>query len=487
MVTKQSLLRQLPAIGLILEQEEIKTSTRSVPHALVAEAAAEVVQKIRELIIHQDEPADAQFDLNYITGMVLQNIAEKSQPSLRRVINATGIVLHTNLGRAVLAKEAVRAINEVAGSYSNLELDLTTGERGTRYEHVEQLLCRLTGAEAGLVVNNNAGAVLLVLNALARSKEVIVSRGQLVEIGGSFRIPDVMAQSGAVLAEVGTTNKTHLRDYRQAITGDTALLLKVHTSNYKIIGFTSEVSTPELVSLGKETGIPVYEDLGSGMLIDFTKYGMVHEPTVTDSIKAGVDVVTCSGDKLFGGPQSGIILGSAQFISRIKRNPLTRALRVDKFTLAAMEATLRLYLDEENAVRQIPTLNMITMSLDELRWRAEELLSLVADRLGDAASAEIIDGLSQVGGGALPEENIPTVLVSVKPQGMSVNALEASLRQMGPPVLTRIQKDRVLFDPRTLLDGDSETIAAHLEKILEKGVSQLDGKETVLHSDISVL
>lgn len=485
MVTKKSILRQLPAIGLILEQAEIKHLDQ--PHALVAEAAAEVVQRIRDLIIRQDELGEAQFDLHDITGLVLQKIAEKSQPSLRRVINATGIVLHTNLGRAVLAQEAVRAINEVAGSYSNLELDLATGERGTRYAHVEQLLCRLTGAEAGLVVNNNAGAVLLVLNSLARFREVIVSRGQLVEIGGSFRIPDVMAQSGAVLVEVGATNKTHLRDYRQAVAEETALLLKVHTSNYKIIGFSSEVTTQELVSLGKETGIPVYEDLGSGVLIDFTKYGVAYVPTVTDSIKAGVDVVTCSGDKLFGGPQSGIILGSAELISQIKRNPLTRALRVDKFTLAAMEATLRLYLDEESAVQQIPTLNMITMSLDELRRRAEELLRLVLDRLGSTVSAEIIGGQSQVGGGALPEENIPTLLVSISPAGMSVNALEARLRQMNPPVLARIQKERVLLDPRTLLAGDNETIVNHLENILVKGVSQVDRQEVVLPTDISVV
>lgn len=471
MATKQALLRQLPAIGTILEERRIKELGEYNPHVIISEAAAEVVQEIRQAVLdsagHESEQRD--YDLENIINMVEQRVAQKMRPHLRPVINATGIVLHTNLGRAVLAQEAVRAVNEVAARYSNLEFDLETGERGSRYSHVEDLLCRLTGAEAGLVVNNNAAAVLLVLSALAGDRQVIVSRGQLVEIGGSFRIPDVMKQSGAILVEVGTTNKTHLPDYARAVNEETALLLKVHTSNYKIIGFTAEVSAPELVKLGREHGIPVYEDLGSGVLVDFSRFGLTHEPTVRESVAAGVDVVTCSGDKLFGGPQGGIIVGRQELIGKIKRHPLTRALRVDKFTLAAMEATLRLYFDEAQAVTRIPTLAMITLTREELRRRAERLAVCIREKAPAACEIEIVDGYSQVGGGALPEENIPTCLVAVNPLNIAVNQLEEKLRFMDPPVLARIQKERLLLDPRTLLEGDMELIACHLKKILQGG------------------
>ena len=471
MVTKQVLLRQLPAIGTLLEEEKIKDLEMSYPHSVIVEAAAQVVQSIRETILQDGEieGTDSLNQVDSIVGQVIAKVVEKTRPHLQRVVNATGIVLHTNLGRAVLAPSAVKAINDVAGNYSNLELDLETGERGTRYSHIEDLLCRLTGAEAGLVVNNNAAAVLLVLRALAKGKEVVVSRGQLVEIGGSFRIPDVMAESGAALVEVGTTNKTHLGDYQNAVTGQTALLLKVHTSNYKIIGFTAEVSVTELVKLGREQQIPVFEDLGSGVLIDFCGFGITHEPTIRESVAAGVDVVTCSGDKLFGGPQAGIIVGRRDIISQIKKNPLTRALRVDKFTLAAMEATLRLYLDAAKAVTSIPTLHMITMPREELYRRAQDMAGKLKAIIGGKYTVEIIEGYSQVGGGALPEENIPTFLVSVNHLRITVNALEERLRKMHPPVLARIQKDRLLFDPRTLLDGDADQIVSHLEKITEVG------------------
>lgn len=466
METKQALLRQLPAISIILQEPRVRDAEKARPHLLVAEAASEVVQDIREKILDNEFTGDS-LSLDKIIDLVLDKIAHKAQPSLKRVINATGIVLHTNLGRAVLSREAVKAINDIAGSYSNLEFDLSTGERGTRYAHVEKLLCKLTGAEAGLVVNNNAAAVLLVLNTLAQRKEVIVSRGQMVEIGGSFRIPDVMTQSGAKLVEVGTTNKTHLRDYERVINENTALLLKVHTSNYKIIGFTSEVSATELVKLGEDKVIPVYEDLGSGVLIDFANYGISHEPTVSESVQAGVDIVTCSGDKLFGGPQAGIIVGRRDLIDQIKKNPLTRALRIDKFTLVAMEATLRLYLDEEKAIQEIPTLHMITMSLEELREKAEKFRILLDERLATYADVEVTEGFSQVGGGALPEENIPTVLLALSPKKISVNTLEERLRQMNPPVLARIQKDKLLFDPRTMLEGDENIIIGHLVEIME--------------------
>jgi len=466
MGTKQALLRRLPAISVILQDPRIRELEVSHPHSIVADAASEVVQGLREEILLEKHRPDDNYDLDAIVDLVIERVREKVRPNLRKVVNATGIVLHTNLGRAVLSKAAVKAINEVAGSYSNLELDLETGERGTRYAHVEELLCRLTGAEAGLVVNNNAGAVLLVLNTLAKGSEVIVSRGQLIEIGGSFRIPDVMAQSGAVLVEVGTTNKTHLKDYERAVNEHTALLLKVHTSNYRIIGFASEVSVEELVWLGREKSLPVFEDLGSGVLIDFSKYGIIREPTVRESVAAGVDVVTCSGDKLFGGPQAGIIVGREDIISRIKKNPLTRALRVDKFTIAAMEATLRLYFDDDKAVKEIPTLNMITMPGKQLRQRAQELSARIEEAVGSKVHTGVVEGFSQVGGGALPEQNIPTFLVSLNPTGITVNTLEEKLRKMEPPVLARIQKDRLLLDPRTLLDGDTAIIIGHLEKIL---------------------
>lgn len=464
MDVRQSLLRGLPAISDLLENEKIRKLKDQHPHQLVAGAASEVVQVIREKILAAEDSVPSIPDFSAIVEMVLTRVAEKSRRHLKKVINATGIVLHTNMGRAVLAEAAVKAIAEIAGSYSNLELDLSTGERGTRYSHVEDLLCKLTGAEAGIIVNNNAAAVLLVLNTLANHQEVVVSRGQLVEIGGSFRIPDVMAQSGAILAEVGTTNKTHLRDYENAINEQTALLLKVHTSNYKIIGFTSEVLASELVRLGKKAGLPVYEDLGSGVLVDFLSYGIGHEPTVRESIDAGVDIVSCSGDKLFGGPQAGIIVGRAELIKKIKKNPLTRALRVDKFTLAAMEATLRLYLDEQKAAKEIPTLNMITMPIEEIREKAERLADLVYNTAKNI-EIEVLEGYSQVGGGALPEENIPTYLVAVNPVNISVNAMEEELRKQDPPVLARIQRDRLLFDPRTLLQGDAEIIAAHIRDI----------------------
>jgi L-seryl-tRNA(Ser) seleniumtransferase len=466
MKSKQALLRKLPAISNILEQNTIKELARNCPHSLVTEAAAEVVQELRVAILENKENSETKFDIEYIVELVEKRVAQKNKPNLRKVINATGIILHTNLGRAVLAKSAVEAILNVSGSYSNLELNLTTGERGSRYSHIEKLLCSLTGAEAGMVVNNNAAAVLLVLSTLARGKEVIVSRGQLVEIGGSFRIPDVMEESGAILAEVGTTNKTHLRDYEHAVNEETALLLKVHTSNYKIIGFTAEVPVQDLVQLGIQKGIPVVEDLGSGVLVDFRKIGISHEPTIKECIAWGVDVVTCSGDKLFGGPQAGIIVGRSDLISKIKKNPLTRALRVDKFTLAAMEATLRLYLDEDKALREIPTLNMISMPFSELRLKAQKLVTVIKKRLGKRAEVEVLEGFSQVGGGALPEENIPTFLVSLNPKGITVNDLENRLRHIEPPVLARIQKDRLLIDLRTLVDNDAEIIVRHLDELI---------------------
>lgn len=480
---KKSLLRRLPAISHLLETDEVMELVRRYSHKIISEAAGEVVEGLRKRILAGEEKDfDArETDPGFVVNLIRERVQEKTRPHLRKVINATGIVLHTNLGRAVLAREAVTALTEIAGSYNNLELDLATGERGSRYVHVEGLLCKLTGAEAGMVVNNNAAAVLLVLSALAKGKQVVVSRGQLVEIGGSFRIPEVMAQSGAVLVEVGATNKTHLRDYENAVNEETALLLKVHTSNYKIIGFTAEIETKDLVRLGRSKGIPVFEDLGSGMLVDLSAYGLAKEPTVKESLRAGVDIVTCSGDKLFGGPQAGIIVGRRQFIDKLKKHPLARALRVDKFTLAAMETTLRLYLDEKTAVNAVPTLRMLTMTREELDRRAKSFARKLRMRAGAAAAGvatggdntaslatvEVIDGFSQVGGGALPEENIPTRLVSIVPRHVSVNTFEERLRSGEIPVLARIQKDRLLIDLRTVAPEEEkillETLAGALK------------------------
>jgi L-seryl-tRNA(Ser) seleniumtransferase len=347
-------------------------------------------------------------------------------------------------------------------------LNLETGERGSRYEHVEDLLCRISGAESGLAVNNNAGAVLLALNSLAEGKEVIVSRGQLVEIGGSFRIPDVMKKSGARLVEVGTTNRTHLGDYEQAVTENTALLLKVHTSNYRILGFTAEVSLKELAELGRAKGLPVMEDLGSGCFIDLAPYGIEHEPTVQEALQAGVDVVTFSGDKLLGGPQAGIILGKKRFIDLIKKNPLNRALRIDKLTLAGLESTLRVYLDPDRVVKVLPALGMLTCPLEELEKRARRFQRRLARELSSGAEMTIREESSQVGGGALPLQTLPTRVVAIRPLGISAASLEERLRRNRPPVIARVKEEEVLLDLRTVAEEEEEVLLEAVKRALNE-------------------
>ena len=388
------------------------------------------------------------------------------QPRLTRVINATGVIIHTNLGRSVLPAAAVDSIGSVGGRYSNLEFSLATGERGSRYDHVDDLIRELTGAEASLVVNNNAAAVLLCLETLARDREVIVSRGQLVEIGGSFRIPDIMARSGSRLVEVGTTNRTHLRDYQDAISETTALLLKVHCSNFRIIGFTSEVSSAELVQLGKERALPVMEDLGSGCLVDLSRFGLVKEPTVQEVVRSGVDIVTFSGDKLLGGPQAGIIVGKRQYVDRIRKNPLNRALRIDKFTLAGLESVLRLYLDESMALREIPTLAMITEPVAQVEERARDLAKRLSCSVGVACSSEIVPVSSRVGGGAMPEQPVASWAVALKPRDINVAQMEEVLRHAQPPVIGRVEKDRLLLDMRTVAWDELDLLAASLQQAL---------------------
>lgn len=465
---KQEFLRRIPAVNTIIAHAKATQLIDMYSHTLVAEAAAFVTAKLRADILKAGEDELANFSVNLTMAVDLldKKVKEMVRPNLRKVINATGIVLHTNLGRAILADSAVAGIASVAGSYNNLELDLDTGERGSRYVHVEELLCQITGAEGALVVNNNAAAVLLVLNTFAQGKEVIVSRGQLVEIGGSFRIPDVMAASGATLIEVGTTNKTHLKDYQNAITTETAMVLKIHTSNYKVVGFTSEVSNEEMVELGRINHLPVMEDLGSGVLINLKKYGLQEEPTVQDAVNAGVDVVTFSGDKLFGGPQAGIIVGQKDLIEKMKKNPLTRALRVDKFTFAALEATLKLYIDEDQAITKIPTLQMLTISVEELNQRARRLSRRLKQVLAGKAKISVIDGFSQVGGGALPTADIPSILVAIDPEDISVTILEKKLRTGDIPVLARIHKEQLLIDIRTVRDEEFTLIIIAMQSAL---------------------
>ena len=385
--------------------------------------------------------------------------------SLRPVINATGVVLHTNLGRAVLAPEAVAAIHTIAGGYCNLELDLDSGKRSSRYDHVVMLLRELTGAEDGLVVNNNAGAVLLVLDALGRGGEAIVSRGQLVEIGGSFRVPDIMERSGVRLREVGTTNKTHLKDYANAINEDTKLLLRVHPSNFKMYGFTESVGLADMVELGHAHGLPVMDDLGSGCFYPLAAQGIGEEPVVSAAMATGVDVLTFSGDKLLGGPQAGIIVGKSEYISRIKANPLTRALRVDKFTLAALEATLRIY-NQGREGEAIPTLSMITAGREQLRPKAERLVEQLTSQVeGEHLyQVRILDAISEVGGGSLPGVELPTVLVEVIPSRIKSAELLLRLRQGDPAAMGYIRDDRALFDLRTVEDQEVQILAGLISR-----------------------
>ena len=464
-------LRHLPSVDQLLREPAVEALLAAQPRALVVDAVREVLGRWRERIGAAPEQAPAAREelVPLIVAETAAAVAEKARPALRRVINATGVVLHTNLGRAVLSERARRAVDTAAAGYTNLEFNLSTGRRGSRYELVDDLLRQLTGAEASLVVNNNAAAVLLALGTLAAGREVIVSRGQLVEIGGSFRIPEVMAQSGARLVEVGATNKTHLRDYREAIGPETALLLHVHASNYRIIGFTKEVGLPELVRLGAEHGLPVMSDLGSGFLVNLARYGYPYEPTVQETLAAGVDVVTFSGDKLLGGPQAGIIVGRRALVDRMKKNPLTRAVRVDKMTLAALEATLREYLEPEKALERIPTLRMLTADAAALERAAGRLAELLRAALNGAAAVAVTADVSQVGGGALPTAAPPTFLVTVRPAARTVEDLVGHLRRGDPAVVGRVQDDALCLDPRTVAPDEYRALAEALRRALGVG------------------
>jgi L-seryl-tRNA(Ser) seleniumtransferase len=467
---RQKFLKALPAVDEILRHPQIQPRLKIFSRSLIVDSIRKVLRSKREAIL-KSKNGEEMAELGILPEQILAAIEGELdlayRSSLKPLINATGVVLHTNLGRAPLPEGAVENIAKIARGYSNLEFDLKTGERGSRYEHVEGLLCRLTGAEAALVVNNNAGAVLLALNTLAEGKEVVVSRGQLVEIGGSFRIPDVMRKSGARLVEVGTTNRTHRSDYEKAIGPETALLLKVHTSNFRILGFTAEVSLSDLVDLGSQKGIPVMEDLGSGCFIDLQPFGLEKEPTVQETLAAGVDVVTFSGDKLLGGPQAGILLGKKKYLERIKKNPLNRALRIDKLTLAGLEAILRAYLNPKETSREIPTLRLLSASKAEIRRRARRLQRQMADELSADCSIRLKEDHSQVGGGALPLQNLPTWVLALRPLKVSANQLGEALRQSDPPIIARVQDEEVWLDLRTVFPKDEKALLQGIRQALK--------------------
>jgi len=457
-------LRKIPKIDDILLILKKEGYLGRAPRAVLVEACRAVTDETRRAIIEGRYESDVP-SVEDMAGLVKNKIETMHRPSLRRVVNATGIILHTNLGRAPLCEEALMRVFEVCLGYSNLEYDIGTGKRGLRYDHVKDILCRLTGAEDALAVNNNAAAVLLVLNTLAEGKEVIVSRGELIEIGGEFRIPEVMKRSGAVLREVGTTNRTRLRDYEEAISGNTGLILKVHTSNFRIVGFTEEADLPSLARLGRDMNIPVMNDMGSGCLIELDRYGLRREPTVMDSLAAGADVVTFSGDKLLGGPQAGIILGKESILNVIKKNPLNRALRIDKMTLAALEGTLKQYLSDSGAVSNIRSLKSLTESPALVEKRAKKLLSLLRKNIPDGLSFSLKKGHSMAGGGSLPGEELPTVLIGVCSGKMSAADIEKRLRTLEVPIVARIAEDEVLFDLRTLEEKDFPDILAGMAAV----------------------
>lgn len=458
-----SALRRIPKIDRILAEPAIEALVETAGRAVVLEAVRRSTEALRERLRSGGEPGENGKLLAQVCADVARRVAEESRPTLRRAINATGVVLHTGLGRAVLPHPAAQAVYRTALGHSLLEVDPSTGERGSRLDHVRGLLRELTGAEDALVVNNNAAAVFLAVSALAAGREVIISRGQLVEIGGSFRIPDVIRSSGARLVEVGTTNKVRLSDYAAAITPDTALLLRVHPSNFRIVGFTEEPSLAELTALGKERGIPVMDDLGSGALADLAAYGVGEEPTVHESVRAGADVITFSGDKLLGGPQAGLVIGSAERLAAMKRHPLMRVLRVDKLTLAALEATLRLYRNEPDALRSIPTLAALTASPEDLHARAGRLAALL-DGLPLEISLE--SGRSQVGGGSLPGEELPTTLVVLRSHEIEAGELARRLRLHEPSIWGRVRKGAVLLDARTISETEFDEIRDGLKRCL---------------------
>jgi L-seryl-tRNA(Ser) seleniumtransferase len=450
-------LRKLPSIERVLQRAELQESITTQGRPLVTDSARQVIDDVRREI-GSGEPCPV---LETLLDRVLADLETRGQPTLARVINATGVIVHTNLGRAPLSEETRAVMDLVARGYSNLEYDLSDGSRGSRYDHAEGLLKRLTGAGGGLLVNNNAGALLLILTALGRGRNAIISRGQLIEIGGGFRIPEVMLQSGIRLVEVGTTNRTHIGDYESAIDEETALLLHVHYSNFRVLGFARQVALNELVEVAKQHGLLAIEDLGSGCLLDTTAFGLAHEPTVQEAIAQGADLVCFSGDKLLGGPQAGMVVGRADLIALLKTHPLARALRVDKTTIAGFQATLLHYLRGE-ATEKVPVWGMISLSVDKIQARAD---SWVQRLRSWGVEAEVIPGLSTVGGGSLPGETLPTRLVALRVT--SPDRFAQRLRIGKPPVVGRIEGGQFILDPRTVLPEEGQELLSAVEQALQ--------------------
>ena len=457
---EKNLFTLIPKVDELLDNQNISELLDNMPRKIIMDAIREEVEELRSIIKENiSEEAEIKKIISNLVNNIKLRAIEKNIYSLKRVVNATGTVIHTNLGRSLINEEIFNNMREIALNYSNLEYDLESGTRGSRYSHLEEIIQELTGGEASMVVNNNAAAVLLALSALVKDKEVIVSRGELIEIGGSFRIPEVLEQSGAKLVSVGSTNKTHLHDYENAINENTGALLKVHTSNYRILGFTSAVDSKELYELKKKYKIPLIEDLGSGVLIDLSKYGLQYEPTVGESLDKGVDVVTFSGDKLLGGPQAGIIIGKKEYIDKMKKHPLTRAFRVDKFTISALEATLKYYLDEKKAIENIPTLKMLTMTPEILNIKAEDLLKKINNKINsDNIELEIKDEFSEV-----PLEKLPTKCIVLRIKNKSTQEFENKLRAYKIPIITRLYKDKIYLDLRTINEEDYDIIVSAIE------------------------
>ena len=465
-MNKNMLYRSIPKVDVLLENQDIVTLIENHHRDVVVDVIREEIDKLRNFIKENDDVNLIETKINNLIENIKISTEKVYSYNIKKVINGTGTILHTNLGRAIISKKHADYLSEVVTSYSNLEYNLEEGKRGERYSHFEKLICKITGAEAAMAVNNNAAAVMLVLSSMAAEREVIVSRGELVEVGGKFRIPDVMKSSNAHLVEIGTTNKTHLEDYEDAISENTGAFLKVHTSNFKILGFTESVSIEELCKLGREKDIPVIEDIGSGVLIDLSEYGLEYEPTVQDSIKAGVDVVSFSGDKLLGGPQAGIIVGKKKYIDKMKKNPLTRAFRIDKFTATILEMIFHEYLNEEDAIKNIPVLSLITKDLKEIEKNTNDLFNKI-EKLKDVADINVEDTLSQIGGGSLPAERIKSKSVTIMPKNISTQSLEAKLRAGKNPVVGRISGEKLILDMRTVLEDEIDILAQKLIDILK--------------------
>lgn len=463
-MNKNEILRNIPKVDEAMTFSAIEELSSSTYRPILLEGIREEIKSYRDLILSLDEEKLEEYarDQKEWEEAFLKRIKLKQEPSLKKMINGTGVIIHTNLGRSLLNETVLEDFVASAGAYNNLEYNIEKGQRGSRYDHVISTIVKITGAEDALLVNNNASAVLLILQAFSSGGNAIVSRGELVEIGGSFRIPEIMKLSGTELIEVGATNKTHLSDYEEAINEETKLLMKVHQSNFKMMGFTESVDNEELKALADKYDLPLYEDLGSGVFINLDKYGLSYEPTVHESVKKNVDIISFSGDKLLGGPQAGIIIGKKKYIEKMKKHQLLRALRVDKMTIFLLEETLKLYLDEKIAIQKIPTLRMITVSREELIEKAAAFMEEVkSDKIG----IKLVNGFSQVGGGSMPTEEIPTVLMSIKIPGLSSNELEEKLRLSSDHIIGRIQENEYLLDPRTLQERDYPLIAKQLQNI----------------------